>query len=395
MKKKLTLIYLLLVTNMLFGQAPPNAFNYSGVARDALGNPIANSTIGIQISILINSPLGAIQYQENHFVNTDNFGLFNLIIGAGAIQQGVFANIDWGIDNYYLKVGMDANGGSNFLTMGTTQLISVPYALYAKSAGTVSGGVNEIDPIFNSSPAGTITNSDITNWNSKISVENDPVFNSSVAGGITSLDTTKWNNKQNQLSAGTGINIVGNTISTTGGTAFTHYVGEIFGGGVVFHVYKDGTGTERGLIVALTDQSTGHMWSNVNTVAVGPTAQSSWDGLNNSNAIIAQPGHTSSAAALCLNLVSGGFSDWYLASIDEMLLLFNARYNVNKTLSTIAGATILPHQSANYGTSTEFSSYSPWWFNFEVGYPQNWNTPVANFYPKSDMPLYVRAIRQF
>ena len=63
-----------------------------------------------------------------------------LIIGAGAVQSGSMSTIDWSNDNYYLKVGMDANGGTSFLTMGTTQLLSVPYALYAKSAGTFSGG---------------------------------------------------------------------------------------------------------------------------------------------------------------------------------------------------------------------------------------------------------------
>ena len=125
------------------GQLPPNAFNYSGVARDTQGNPIANTNIGIQISILKSSSTGVSQYIENHTVTTDAFGLFNLVIGAGSIQSGDMASIDWSNDNYYLQVGMDAAGGTNFLTMGTTQLLSVPYALYAKSAGSVtSGSVN-------------------------------------------------------------------------------------------------------------------------------------------------------------------------------------------------------------------------------------------------------------
>ena len=133
-------------------QIPPQAFNYSAVARDAQSNPIANSTIGIQISILKTSTLGTSQYQENHFVNTDQFGLFNLIIGAGAVQSGSMAAIDWSADNYYLKVGMDANGGTNFITMGTTQLISVPYALYANtSLNSINDGdtssINEIQTL--------------------------------------------------------------------------------------------------------------------------------------------------------------------------------------------------------------------------------------------------------
>ena len=136
----LTTLCFLLFTLFVNAQIPPNAFNYSAVARNAAGQPIATTTIGIQITILQTSPLGVAQYSENHFVNTDAFGLFNLVIGAGAVQSGSMATIDWSNDNYYLKVGMDASGRTNFLTMGTTQLLSVPYAMYAKSAGSVSGG---------------------------------------------------------------------------------------------------------------------------------------------------------------------------------------------------------------------------------------------------------------
>jgi len=142
MSKKLILLLTFSFTllNFVIAQPPPNAFNYSAVARNAAGQPIATTTIGIQVSILKTSPTGASQYSENHFVNTDAYGLFNLVIGAGAVQSGSMSTIDWSNDNYYLKVGMDANGGTNFLTMGTTQLLSVPYALYAKSAGSVNGG---------------------------------------------------------------------------------------------------------------------------------------------------------------------------------------------------------------------------------------------------------------
>lgn len=124
----------------LSAQIPPQAFNYSAVARNVNGQPIATSTIGIQVSILKTSTVGAVQYSENHFVNTDAFGLFNLVIGAGAVQSGNMSGINWEDDNYYLKVGMDTTGGTNFLTMGTTQLLSVPYALHAKTATSLVGG---------------------------------------------------------------------------------------------------------------------------------------------------------------------------------------------------------------------------------------------------------------
>ena len=142
--KKITLLStlcFLLLTLVVNAQTPPNAFNYSAVARNAAGQPIATTTIGIQITILKTSPTGVSQYSENHFVYTDAFGLFNIVIGAGALQSGSMTTIVWNNDNYFLKIGMDATGGTNFLTMGTTQLLSVPYALHAKTAESISGGI--------------------------------------------------------------------------------------------------------------------------------------------------------------------------------------------------------------------------------------------------------------
>jgi hypothetical protein len=139
-KLPILLFFCLAFLTIAMAQTPPNAFNYSAVARNAAGQQIATTTIGIQITILKSSTTGTSQYSENHFVNTDAFGLFNLVIGAGAIQSGSMATIDWSSDNYYLKVGMDAAGGTNFLTMGTTQLLSVPYAMHSKTADSITGG---------------------------------------------------------------------------------------------------------------------------------------------------------------------------------------------------------------------------------------------------------------
>ena len=140
--KKLSLLFTFCLAILTYTQAqiPPQAFNYSAVARDAGSQPISTTTLGIQISILKTSTAGVVQYSENHFVNTDNFGLFNLVVGGGAVQSGSMAAIAWGNDNYYLKVGMDANGGTNFLTMGTTQLLSVPYALHSATADSLING---------------------------------------------------------------------------------------------------------------------------------------------------------------------------------------------------------------------------------------------------------------
>jgi hypothetical protein len=94
MKKiSLLLAFCLAILTVAQAQIPPQAFNYSAVARNAAGQPIATATIGIQISILKTSALGTVMYSENHFVNTDSFGLFNLIVGAGAVQSGSMNSI--------------------------------------------------------------------------------------------------------------------------------------------------------------------------------------------------------------------------------------------------------------------------------------------------------------
>jgi hypothetical protein len=86
--KKISLLFtIVLLASIAYTQAPPQAFNYSAVARNASNNPIANTTIGIQISILKTNTSGTVVYKENHFVNTDQFGLFNLTVGQGAVQR--------------------------------------------------------------------------------------------------------------------------------------------------------------------------------------------------------------------------------------------------------------------------------------------------------------------
>lgn len=139
--KKILLILLpnLLLSALLIAQAPEK-FNYQGVARDNSGNILANQSIGIRITLHSGSPTGTVVYQETHAVTTNDFGFFDLYIGAGSVVSGSFGNINWGNDSYYNEVEMDATGGTVYQSMGTTQLVSVPYALYAKTSGSSSGG---------------------------------------------------------------------------------------------------------------------------------------------------------------------------------------------------------------------------------------------------------------
>lgn len=123
-------VFAFAITN-LFAQAPEK-MNYQGIARDNSGNILANQSVGLQLSIHSGTPTGTVVYTETQTPTTNQFGLFNIEFGGGS----GFSSINWGGNSYYLQVEMDASGGSNYQDMGTAQLLSVPYALYAKTSGT-------------------------------------------------------------------------------------------------------------------------------------------------------------------------------------------------------------------------------------------------------------------
>jgi uncharacterized protein (TIGR02145 family) len=133
----------------LFAQAPER-FNYQGVARDAAGTPLTNTTIGLRLRLRSGSPTGTVVYQETHSAVTNGLGLFTVQVGGGTGGSG-FAAIDWGTNSYYIQVEMDANGGTAYQDMGTAQLLSVPYALYAKNSG---GSATTLDANYDGGGAG-------------------------------------------------------------------------------------------------------------------------------------------------------------------------------------------------------------------------------------------------
>nr|NQU93004.1 hypothetical protein [Bacteroidota bacterium] len=119
----------------------PQAFSYQAVVRNDAGNVLADQSVSFQISILAGSPGGTSVYTETHATTTNEIGLVTLEIGNGAVVTGTFAEIDWGGDSYFLQIEIDETGGTNYQLMGTSQLLSVPYALHA------GGGVHEIDDL--------------------------------------------------------------------------------------------------------------------------------------------------------------------------------------------------------------------------------------------------------
>ena len=135
MKKVLfTLIVFIISAAIAYSQAP-QAFKYQAVIRDTSGIYQPNKQISMRISILINDIYGEEVYQEIHNVTTDKLGLVNLNIGQGLAGINNFSEIPWGEGTFFIKVEMDMSGNSNYHLLGISQLLSVPYALFAESSG--------------------------------------------------------------------------------------------------------------------------------------------------------------------------------------------------------------------------------------------------------------------
>lgn len=136
MNRLLLGVVLLLCSLLTFGQAP-GAMSFQAVARDTEGNPLSEKTVSFKIEIVQGSEDGTVAYAETHRVKTAKNGVVNLQIGMGTNTVGTFSAIDWSHSPYFLCVSMDDEGGSDYTEVSTTQMLSVPYALYAERAGNV------------------------------------------------------------------------------------------------------------------------------------------------------------------------------------------------------------------------------------------------------------------
>ncbi len=361
MKRIFTFLAAVLITVSVFAQSPQK-MSYQAIIRNNSDALVVNQQVGMSISILQGSASGSVVYKEIYNPNpqTNANGLVNIEIGNGIPVTGTFASIDWSTGSYFIKADTDPTGGTNYTITGTSQLLSVPYALHAKTAETVTGTI----------------------------AETDPVFATSIASGITGADTTNWNSKQEQLTAGKGIDITSNVISGTGSN-ITHYVGELYGGGIVVSVWKE-SGVEHGLIASLVDLSAGIIWTTASyqSITVPGGATSPIDGLANSNAIVAQAGAgTTYAAGLCRAYSAagdGGLNDWYLPAPWELTQCYNAAFVVNTIL----------------GASDGFQFLYDYWSSMEVTniFIQAWARGFYHGYAASNnksYPFRVRAVRRY
>ena len=135
MKQIIVSLAFLALSAGAFAQAP-QGINYQAVIRTNAGVILTNSNVGLKISLIQTSPGGTVVYEESFSPTTSNYGLVNIVVGQGTVISGDFTLIDWATGPYFVEVAADETGGTNYAVLGTQQLMSVPYALYAENSGT-------------------------------------------------------------------------------------------------------------------------------------------------------------------------------------------------------------------------------------------------------------------
>ena len=343
MKKILvSLVAIATIALTSFGQAP-EGFKYQAVVRDAGNLILNNQDVGMRLTIQQGSPGGTAVYTETFGITTNTYGLVNLAIGAGTTIDD-FTIIDWANGPFFIETAVDITGGTTYVVMDTSQLMSVPYALYAKTSEN-DGAQGPQGPAGNNG-----------------------------AGGVTS--------------AGTGISVTGDgtvgspyVVSATSDCGLS--IGDTIQGGIIF--YLDASGCH-GLISATTDQSTGIQWYNGSYSDTYATFDGVKAGQSNTKLIIDTQGTGSYAAKLCDDLIiysnTGLFEDWYLPSKYELNLMYE---NIGQGDALGLGNV---GQFANdfYWSSTEYGYGNAWGQYFDSG------SQFGNYKGNS---VYVRAIRAF
>ena len=261
--KKLILSLVAIATISLssFGQAP-EAFKYQAVVRDAGNTILNNQAVGMRMTIQQGSIGGTTVYQETFAPTTNAYGLVNLEIGSGTVVSGDFTTIDWSAGPYFIETAVDVTGGSSYAVMGTSQLMSVPYALHANTAENVTNDMvddadadpdNEIQDlqllgnILTITNNGTATSIDLSGYLDNTDTQLDETAVDAFVsnnGYITSPDDADADpNNEIQTISRTGTTV---TLSNGGGT-FEDSVG----------VYTAGTGID---ITNNVISASGYLW---------------------------------------------------------------------------------------------------------------------------------------
>jgi hypothetical protein len=364
---KQTFLFTLLLLQSVFGFAQaPNKMSYQAVIRNSNNTVVSNHAVGMRISILQATATGSSVYTETQSPTTNANGLIAIEIGTGTILSGSFANIDWANGPYFVKTETDPNGGSNYTLTGTSQLLSVPYALYAKTAGnalpTLTGGTygqslfncnghlqwGPCLPIVQTNQAATISNDSVLLGGSII---NNGGGNVSEYGVVWSTSPVPTVNNFKQIDTDLNTNF---TITLTGLQPNTQYyvrayainetgiaygneisfksakfqLRQLYAGGIIF--YLD-TSKEHGLICG-TSSIGNYEWGCTNS-GVSGTSINFGTGLQNTLNIILSCSGSNVAAKVVKTSTINGYSDWYLPSVGELFMIKQnvSNYNVGPT----------------------------------------------------------------
>jgi len=231
--KKIITILTVLITVSVFAQSPQK-MSYQFVVRNSSGNLVGNQAVGVRIQILQSSQFGAAVYVESQTVTTNINGLASIEIGGGVPLVGTIGAINWANGPYFLKTETDPAGGTNYTITGTSELLSVAYALYAPNSAIPgptgpTGSLGLTGPTGATGSTGAIGTTGLTGSTGA----------TGIAGAIGATGA----------SGATGV--TGATGAT--GAGYTHYLGEIFGGGIIYYLWKDAANVEHGLIASLDD----------------------------------------------------------------------------------------------------------------------------------------------
>jgi hypothetical protein len=404
----------------IFAQAPQK-MSYQAVIRNNSNALVTNQQIGLKISLLQGSASGTASYVETQTPSTNANGFVSIEIGGGTPITGTLAGINWANGPYFIKTETDPTGGTNYTIVGTSQLLSVPYALFSANgtpgpAGpqglqgiqgikgdsgerglTGSQGLQGIQGIKGDSGArglvgpqglqgiqglkgdsgargltgpqglqgiqGIKGDSGARGLDGPQGLQGiQGIKGDSGARGLTGPQGLQGIQGIKGDSGARGLTGPAGTNADVGG--FTHYLGEAYLGGRIFYLYKGSDGLEHGLIVALTQSGTGLDWQTTNSFV---NANRSEDGLYNTNLMTGSPAKTYIAT-----LGAG----WYLPSIDELALLYYNRVTVQKALR--AGSNTLLSTNLGYWSSTESTATTAYAFEWANGRAMEYNKTGPN-----------------
>ena len=146
MKKVYTILCLTIASLTQLQAQAPQGFNYQATVRNSAGDLIVNTNVYFKFKIMQGSQTSIPLFTEIHYLPTDDLGQVNLIIGQGTATDGLFSELDWSLGSYYLGIELDT--GNGYVELGTTQLMSVPYALYAENSGNSTTTIPNLQSVL-------------------------------------------------------------------------------------------------------------------------------------------------------------------------------------------------------------------------------------------------------